>query len=146
MKLVIGCDHTAVALKQQIIQHLNSSGIEVEDMGTQSTESSNYPEIAGDVCIAIQSGRFPLGILICGTGIGVSIVANKHKGIRCAVCSEPYSAMLSRQHNDANVLAFGARVVGPELAKMIVDAWLDATFMGERHQTRVDMINALDES
>jgi len=146
MKLVIGCDHTAVALKQQIIQHLNSSGIEVEDMGTQSTESSNYPEIAGDVCNAIQSGRFPLGILICGTGIGVSIVANKHKGIRCAVCSEPYSAMLSRQHNDANVLAFGARVVGPELAKMIVDAWLDATFMGERHQTRVDMINALDES
>jgi len=146
MKLVIGCDHTAVALKQQIIQHLNSSGIEVEDMGTQSTESSNYPEIAGDVCKAIQSGRFPLGILICGTGIGVSIAANKHNGIRCAVCSEPYSAMLSRQHNDANVLAFGARVVGPELAKMIVDAWLDATFMGERHQTRVDMINALDES
>lgn len=144
MKIAIGCDHTAVSLKKEIINFLQAKGFEVEDFGTQSTESSNYPEYAEKVCKSIQNGEFKRGILICGTGVGISIAANKHKGIRCVVCSEPYSALLARQHNDSNVLAFGARVVGVEMAKMITDAWLQGEFEGGKHKIRVDMITDIE--
>ncbi len=119
-------------------------GYKVIDLGTDSTESFDYP-IAGEaVANCVAGGRADLGIVICGTGIGISLAANKVRGIRCAVCSEPYSAELSRRHNNSNMLAFGARVVGIELAKMIVDAWLKASFEGGRHQRRVDMIMAIE--
>lgn len=146
MKIAIGCDHSAVELKKEIIAFLESKGIEVKDFGTQSTESSNYPEYAGKVCKSIQNGEFESGILICGTGVGMSIAANKYKGIRCVVCSEPYSAMLSKQHNNSNVLAFGARVIGVEMAKMIVDHWLCAEFEGGKHKIRVDMITDIENN
>lgn len=144
MKIAIGNDHSAVALRQVITQHLRDRGIEVEEVGTFSEESSNYPEWGEKVARKVVSGEADLGIAICGTGIGISLACNKVKGIRAAVCSEPYSAKLSRQHNNANVLCFGARVVGTELAKMIVDEWLDAEFQGGRHQTRIDMITKIE--
>lgn len=145
MKLAIGCDHAAVDLKQEIILHLQNRGIEVEDFGTYTKDSCDYPIYAEKVANEVVSGRADRGILICGTGVGISIAANKVKGIRCVVCSEPYSAKLSKMHNNTNVLAFGARVVGPDLAKMIVDAWLDAEYEGGRHQRRVDLIHAIEE-
>ena len=145
MKLAIGCDHAAVDLKQEIILHLQNRDIEVEDFGTYTKDSCDYPIYAEKVANEVVSGRADRGILICGTGVGISIAANKVKGIRCVVCSEPYSAKLSKMHNNTNVLAFGARVVGPDLAKMIVDAWLDAEYEGGRHQRRVDLIHAIEE-
>lgn len=144
MKIAVGCDHTAVALKKEIIDFLKTKGIETEDFGTNSVESSNYPEYAGKVCESIQRGECDKGILICGTGVGMSIAANKYKGIRCVVCSEPYSALLSGQHNDTNVLAFGARVIGTEMAKMITDHWLRGQFEGGKHKIRVDMITDIE--
>lgn len=145
-KLAIGCDHSAVELKNIIIEHIKSQNIEIVDFGTTSTEASNYPDYAAKVAQSIQSGEFEHGILICGTGIGISIAANKHKGIRCAVCSEPYSAKLSKEHNNSNIIAFGARVVGSEMAKMIVDSWLNAEFMGGKHQSRIDMITDIENN
>ncbi len=141
MKIGIGNDHTAVEYKQAIMKLIEEKyGYEVINYGTDSTESFNYP-IAGEmVANAVASGEVDRGIVICGTGVGISLAANKVKGIRCVVCSEPYSAKLSRQHNDANMLAFGARVIGIEMAKMIVETWLEAEFEGGRHQTRVDML------
>ncbi len=144
MKIAIGNDHSAVAIRQVISQHLKDRGFEVEEVGTFSEESSNYPEWGEKVSRKVVSGEADLGIAICGTGIGISIACNKVKGIRAACCSEPYSAKLSRQHNNSNVLCFGARVVGTELAKMIVDEWLDAEFLGGRHQTRIDMISKIE--
>lgn len=144
-KIVFGCDHVGFILKEDIIAHLESRGIEVIDKGTWSTERTDYPHFASAVAQAIIHGEAQSGLLICGTGVGISITANKFPGIRAVVCSEPYSARLSRQHNDTNVLAFGSRVVGLELAKMIVDAWLDAEFEGGRHQTRVEAIAALEQ-
>lgn len=145
MKLAIGCDHAAVDLKQDIIAHLQSRGIEVEDFGTYTKDSCDYPIYAEKVANEVVSQRADGGILICGTGVGISIAANKVKGVRAVVCSEPYSAKLSKMHNNTNILAFGARVVGLDLAKMIVDAWLDAEYEGDRHQRRVDLIHAIEE-
>ncbi len=144
-KLALGCDHVGFILKQDLLAHLHSKGIEVIDKGTWSEERTDYPRYASAVAEAIIQGEVDGGLLICGTGVGISITANKFPGIRAVVCSEPYSAQLSRQHNDTNVLAFGSRVVGLELAKMIVDAWLAAEFEGGRHQARVQAISEIEQ-
>ena len=143
-KLVIGCDHAALDLKNAVRAHLEERGFEVSDVGTYTNESCNYPVFAHRVCTKIQSGEAEMGILICGTGIGMSLVANKHKGIRAACCSDTFSARLTRQHNDANVLCFGARVVGPGLAFDLVDNFVDAEFEGGKHAVRVDIIAAVE--
>ena len=145
MKLAIGCDHAAVELKQEIMSHLQNRGVEVEDFGTYTNDSCDYPIYAEKVANEVVSKRAYGGILICGTGVGISIAANKVKGVRCVVCSEPFSAKLSKMHNNTNILAFGARVVGLGMAKMIVDAWLDAEYEGGRHQHRVDLIHEIEE-
>lgn len=145
MKIGIGNDHAGVELKNEIVAHLQERGCEVVNFGTDTHDRCNYPEYGEKVGRAVTSKEVDLGILICGTGVGISLAANKVEGVRAVVCSEPYSAKLSREHNNTNVLAFGARVVGSEMAKMIVDEWLDAEFMGGRHQTRVDMIMAIEK-
>ncbi|WES68041.1 bifunctional allose-6-phosphate isomerase/ribose-5-phosphate isomerase RpiB [Superficieibacter sp. HKU1] len=144
-KVALGCDHVGFILKQDLLAHLHSKGIEVIDKGTWSAERTDYPRYASAVAEAVIQGEADGGVLICGTGVGISITANKYPGIRAVVCSEPYSAQLSRQHNDTNVLAFGSRVVGLELAKMIVDAWLAAEFEGGRHQARVQAISEIEQ-
>ena len=146
MKIVIGNDHTAVEMKKEIMAYLQQKGHEVINIGTDSTDSFHYPIAGYRAAKIVAAGEADLGIIICGTGVGISLAANKVEGIRCVVCSEPYSAELSRRHNNTNMLAFGARVIGPELAKMIVDAWLNAEFEGGRHQTRVDMLNEIDRT
>lgn len=146
MKIAIGNDHTAVELKEQIKEFVKGKGYEVIDLGTNSSESCDYPIYGEKVGRAVAAGEADLGILICGTGVGISLAANKVKGIRACVCSEPYSAKLSRMHNNTNVLAFGARVVGSEMAKMITEEWLDAEFEGGRHQRRVDLIMGIEET
>ena len=145
MKIAIGNDHAAVELKTAIRAHLEERGIEVMDMGTGTSESCDYPVYGEKVGRAVASGEADLGIAICGTGVGISIAANKVKGIRACVCSEPCTARLSRLHNDSNVLAFGARIVGVEMAKMITDAWLDTEYEGGRHQRRVDQLMEIEE-
>ena len=140
MKIAIGSDHAAVGFKIQIIDYLLNKGNQVKDFGTYSTERVDYCDYGFIVGEAVASGEFDCGIIICGSGIGISIAANKVKGIRCVVCSEPYSAKLSREHNDTNVLALGARVVGIELAKMIIDEWLNTAFEGGRHAGRIEKI------
>ncbi len=140
MKIAIGNDHTALEMKAAIKAHLEEKGYEVLDLGPNATDSCDYPVYGEKVGRAVVDGEADLGIAICGTGVGISLAANKVKGVRACVCSEPYTAKLSRMHNDSNVLAFGARVVGVELAKMIVDEWLNASFEGGRHQRRVDML------
>jgi ribose 5-phosphate isomerase B len=132
-------------MKFQIKEYLESKGYEVVNFGTDTNESCNYPEFGEAVARAVVGKEADLGILICGTGVGISLAANKVKGIRAAVCSEPVTARLSREHNNTNILAFGARIVGLEMAKSIVDAWLNAQFEGGRHQTRIDMIHAIEE-
>lgn len=144
-KVAFGCDHVGFILKNEILAHLQARGLEVIDKGAWSTERTDYPRYASAVAQAVIDGEVDGGILICGTGVGIAITANKFPGIRAVVCSEPYSARLSRQHNNTNILAFGSRVVGSELAKMIVDSWLDADFEGGRHQTRVDAITAIEQ-
>lgn len=144
MKIGIGNDHAALEMKNQVMEYLEEKGYEVINYGTNTPESCNYPEFGEKVGRAVVSGEVDCGILICGTGVGISLAANKVKGVRAVVCSEPYSAKLSKQHNNTNILAFGARVVGIELAKMIIDEWLGAKFEGGRHQTRVDMIMAIE--
>ena len=144
MKIGIGNDHAALEMKNQVMEYLEEKGYEVINYGTNTPESCNYPEFGEKVGRAVVSGEVDCGILICGTGVGISLAANKVKGVRAGVCSEPYSAKLSKQHNNTNILAFGARVVGIELAKMIIDEWLGAEFEGGRHQTRVDMIMAIE--
>ena len=139
-KLVIANDHAAVEMKNEIVEHLKAKGYEVINLGTDKHESCHYPVYGYRAAKMVAAGEVDGGILICGTGLGISRTANKVKGIRCCVCSEPYTARMSRQHNNANMLAFGARVIGPDLAKMIVDVWLETEFQGGRHQTRVDMI------
>lgn len=143
-KIVIGCDHAALELKNKIIAHLNDQGYKTIDVGTYTSDSCHYPEIAHAACEKIQRGEASLGILVCGTGIGMSMAANKHRGIRAAVCSDTFSACATRQHNDANVLCMGARVIGEGLALDIVDTYLNAEFLGDRHQIRVDMMTALE--
>lgn len=146
MKIAIGNDHAGVDYKWEIKEYLEAKGYEVINMGTDSTESFNYPVSGFKVAKKVASGEADLGILICGTGVGISLAANKVKGIRCCVCSEPFSAKLSRQHNNTNVLAFGARVIGPDMAKMIVDEWLEAEVMTGRHTIRVNMITEIEET
>ena len=140
MKIGIGNDHSALGLKAEIVRLLQEKGYEVIDHGTNSAVSCDYPVYGKAVGEAVASGEITQGILICGTGLGISLAANKVKGVRAAVCSEPYTAKMARAHNDCNILAFGARVVGAEMAKMIVETWLDTKFEGGRHQKRVDMI------
>ena len=140
MKIGIGNDHSAVEMKNEIKAFLESKGYEVIDEGTNTTESCDYPIYGEKVGRAVVDGEADLGIAICGTGLGISLAANKVKGVRACVCSEPYTARMSRQHNNCNVLCFGARVIGIELAKMIVEEWLNTPFEGGRHQRRVDMI------
>ncbi len=142
MHIGIGNDHTAVDLKQIIISHLQSKGHTVTDFGTASKDSSNYPIYGARVAKAVASGKVELGIVICGTGIGIGLAANRVPGIRCAICSDPFSARMARMHNNCNMIAFGARVVGSEVAKMLVDEWLDSTYE-TRHQTRLDMLDQI---
>jgi ribose 5-phosphate isomerase B len=145
MKVGFGCDHVAVELKNELMAHLAERGYECIDYGTDDPNVKvNYPEKGLAVAEALVRGEIDKGVLICGTGIGISLAANKVPGIRAAVCSEPYSAKLTVQHNNANIIAMGARVVGPELAKMIVDAFFDAEFEGGRHATRVEMIRDIE--
>ena len=144
MKIAIGNDHTAIEMKEIIKEFVEGKGYEVIDLGTNSTESCDYPVYGEKVGKAVAAGEAKLGIAICGTGLGISLAANKVKGIRACVCSEPYTAKMSRLHNNANVLCFGARVVGSELAKMITEVWLDTEFEGGRHQRRVDQIMAIE--
>ena len=146
MKLAIGNDHVAIDMKNEIRAHLESRGIEVLDVGTNSPERFNYPVSGYRVARLVADGVVDGGVLICGTGVGISLAANKVRGIRACVCSEPYTARLSRQHNNANIIAFGARVIGIETAKMIVDEWLQAEYEGGRHQTRVDMIAEIEQT
>ena len=143
--IALGSDHGGYELKQEIISHLESKGIAYRDYGSFSPEPADYPEYAHIVAHVVVNGECEKGILICGTGVGISLAANKVKGIRAAVCSESCTARLVRQHNNANILAFGARIIGIETAKEIVKAWLDAEFEGGRHQERVDMIMAIED-
>ena len=146
MTLAIGNDHTAVELKNVIASHLKDRGIEVLDIGTNSTQSFDYPISGYRVGRLVASGEVDGGVLICGTGVGISLAANKVPGVRACVCSEPYTASLSKRHNNANIIAFGARVVGDEMAKLIVDSWIDATYEGGRHQRRVDMLTEIQDT
>jgi len=146
MKLAIGNDHVAVEMKKEIRAHLEARGIEVLDVGTDSPERFNYPVSGYKVARLVADGRVDGGVLICGTGVGISLAANKVRGIRACVCSDPYTAKLSKQHNNTNIIAFGARVISIETAKMIVDEWLDAEFEGGRHQARIDMIAEIEET
>lgn len=145
MKIAIGSDHAGLALKEAIKAYLESRMIPYEDFGTHTQESCDYPRIAEIVCKAIISSEFDRGILICGTGIGMSIAANKIPNIRAAACSEPYSAILSKRHNNSNVLCMGARVVASGLATLITEGWLNASYEGERHQRRVDMLTRIEQ-
>ncbi|HIT60877.1 MAG TPA: ribose 5-phosphate isomerase B [Candidatus Fimousia stercorigallinarum] len=139
--IAIGCDHGGYALKQEIIEHLKDRGLDYKDYGCYSTEAVDYPVYAKAVANAIVSGECEKGILICGTGIGISITANKIKGIRAALCGDCFSAQATREHNDANIVALGARVTGPGLAIKIVDTFLDTPFSNdERHLRRIQMI------
>lgn len=138
--IALGSDHAAFEFKEVIKSYLLEKGYEVQDFGTCGTERVDYCEFGFRVGEAVAGGACEKGIVFCGTGVGIAISANKVKGIRAVVCSEPYSARLSREHNDTNVLALGARVVGIELAKMIIDVWLDARFVGGRHLERINKI------
>lgn len=142
--IMIGSDHAGYPLKLQVIEHLKEIGYDPIDVGNDSLDSCDYPVFANRLCVGIKEGKAPLGILICGTGIGMSLVANKHDGIRAACCSDTFSARLTRQHNDANVLCFGARVVGMGLAFDLVDNFLGAEYEGGKHAKRVDMITAVE--
>lgn len=146
MNIVIACDHAGYHLKPIIKSHIESLGHQVIDVGTDSTDSCHYPIFAHAACQKILSGECELGILICGTGIGMSMAANKHKGIRAACCSDVFSARLTREHNDANVLCFGERVVGAGLAVDLVDAFLNASYLNNgNHVTRVAMLSDIEQ-
>lgn len=142
--IAIACDHAGPALKEEIKAMLADMGYTCKDFGTDTADSVDYPVYASRAARAVASGECEKGIVICGTGIGISISANKVKGVRCALCSEPLSAKLTRLHNDANMVAIGARVTGPELAKEIVKAFLTTEFEGGRHQRRIDLITAIE--
>ena len=144
MNIAIACDHGGYALKETVKQHLIDSGHSIRDFGTASTDSCDYPDYAAPAARAVAAGEYDRGILICTTGIGVSMVANKIKGIRCSLCHDPLSASLTRRHNNANVLAMGAGIIGESLALEIVDIWLTTEFEGGRHQRRVDKVSSLD--
>ena len=146
MKIAIGCDHGALALKNVLIPHLEKKGFEVKDFGTYTADSCDYPDFAAPAAQAVASGECEKGIVLCTTGIGVSITANKVKGIRCALLSDVMSARMTREHNDTNMMAIGAGVVGQMLALEIVDTWLGTEFShNERHQRRIDKMMALEK-
>ena len=146
MKIALGCDHGALALKTALIPHLEKKGYEVKDFGTYTYDSCDYPDFAGAAAKAVASGECDKGIVLCTTGIGVSITANKVKGIRCALLSDVMSARMTREHNDTNMMAIGAGVVGQMLALEIVDTWLGTEFShNERHQRRIDKVMALEK-
>ncbi len=142
--IAIGSDHGGYALKQEIMAHLKENGIDYKDYGTMTTDSCDYPDYAETVCAAVNAGEARYGILICGTGIGISMAANKIHGIRAALCGDYFSAKYTRKHNDANVLCLGGRTIGAGLALELVDVFLSTAFEGGRHQTRVDKIMALE--
>ncbi len=142
--IALACDHTALDMKKEIMSLLDEMGLDYRVLGTCSKDSCDYPVFGARAARAVASGECERGIVICGTGVGISLAVNKVKGIRCVVCSEPYSAQMARLHNNANMLAFGARVIGPELAKMITRTFLETDFEGGRHQRRVDMIMAIE--
>ena len=146
MKIAIGCDHGAIDLKNKMVAHLEAKGFEVKDFGTYTKDSCDYPEFAAAAAKAVASGECEKGIVLCTTGIGVSISANKVDGIRCALLSDVWSAKMTRLHNDTNVMALGAGVVGENLALEIADTWLGTEFSGEaRHQRRIDKVMALEK-
>jgi ribose 5-phosphate isomerase B len=144
MNIAIGSDHAGFGLKEHLKNYLASAGITIKDFGVYSEESADYPDIAANVSTAVQSEDFTNGILICGTGIGMSIAANKYRGIRAALCAEPFSARFAREHNNANIITLGSRVTGPGLAESIVDAYLASVFEGGRHSRRLDKIAGME--
>ncbi len=144
MKISMGCDHGGYMLKEHVKKYLTAQGHEVVDCGCHSLDSCDYPQFGAAAARAVAAGECRRGIVICTTGIGISITANKVKGIRCALCSEPLSAEMTRKHNDANVLAMGAGMTGPNMAERIVDTFLSTEFEGGRHQRRVDGIAAVE--
>ena len=144
MKIAMGSDHGGFALKQHLKTYLENKGCLVEDCGTDSTQSCDYPDFGRLAAEAVASGRCERGIVICTTGIGISISANKVRGIRCALCSEPLSAEMTRRHNDANMLALGGGMIGPNMAERIVDVFLFTAFEGGRHQRRVDKVMSIE--
>lgn len=146
MHIVMGNDHAGPELKMFVKQHLESQGHTVTNIGVDSTDSVDYPDIAETAARMVAAGEADLGILICGSGVGIGIAANKVHGIRCVICSEPYSARMARLHNNANMLSMGARLVGPDMALMIVDEFVNGEFEGDRHQRRVGKIIALDDA
>ena len=147
MKIALGCDHGALALKNALIPHLEKQGFEIKDFGTYTFDSCDYPDFAGAAAKAVASGECDKGIVLCTTGIGVSITANKVKGIRCALLSDVMSARMTREHNDTNMMAIGAAVVGQMLAFEIIDTWLGTEFSGEeRHQRRIDKVMAYENA
>ena len=144
--IALASDHAGLPLKKVVAQLLDEMALPYKDYGTYTEERCNYPEYGYKAAVAVASGESDKGIICCGTGVGISLSANKVPGIRCVVCSEPYSALLSRQHNDTNMLAMGSRVVGSELAKMIVREWLKGEFEGGRHAIRVEQIAEIDST
>jgi ribose 5-phosphate isomerase B len=144
--LIIGCDHAAFQLKQKVVTFVKACGIEVHDVGTFNEASVDYPDFGAQVALAVSNGRYSRGILICGTGIGMSIVANRYANVRAALCNDLFAAKLSRQHNDANVLVMGGRVIGDILAFEIVKTWLETPFEGGRHQKRIDLFNKMGQT
>lgn len=146
MRVAVASDHGGFELKKEVVRYLESEGVEYKDFGTYSAESCDYPDIALALARAVADGTFDRGIIMCGTGIGVSIAANKVPGIRAALCHDTFSAHASREHNDANVLTMGERVIGPGLARDIVRVWLESAFEGGRHARRVDKITAIEQA
>ena len=144
MKIAIGNDHAGYDMKLEIKKMLEEKGHEVLDFGHHSSESCDFPIYGKKVADSVASGECDCGVLICGTGIGISLAANKVKGIRCAHCNDPLSARLTKQHNNANIIAFGARIIGIETAKAVVNEWLDAKFLGGKYQRRIDMLTAIE--
>ena len=145
-KIVIGSDHAGFETKAMLIEMLTARGLEVTDCGCYGTESVNYPEYGIAVAEAVSTGKVSRGILICGTGIGMSIVANKFDGVRATLCKDEFTANACREHNNSNILVLGARVTEPEMIKTITNIWLDTEFAGGRHQTRLDMITAVEQN
>ena len=143
--MAVCCDHGGLSLKKEVLRHLEEKGLEYKDFGTNSPESCDYPDIVKPLCQAIQRGECDKGVIICGTGIGISMAANKMKGIRAALCHDSFSAEFTRRHNDSNIIAFGARVIGPGLALQLLDIFLNTPFEGGRHAVRVQKMMALEQ-
>ena len=143
--IIIGCDHAAYPLKEKIKAFLAGKGYPVEDVGAYSESSVDYPEFGVRVASQVSMGKYPRGILLCGTGIGMSMVANKFQNVRAALCTEPFAARMSRQHNDANILVLGGRILGDTMALETVEAWLNTPFEGDRHQRRLTMFDHLGQ-